>query len=529
MSIQKIILFFICCASLLEAVAQRDGVPGKLEWGTEIIEPNGTRISKIITAGSYGFYALRVKNSSSFSKERVYVEFYDSNQKLKRSQEMELKYKGKLREFEDVVMVGGKLYLLTSFNNQVKKKNYLFSQQLSKRLIPSKTLVKIGEIDSRNIFREGEFDLVISRDSSKVMLYNQLPYQKNEPERFAFRVFDNQFNELWTKDIVLPYNDNQFAVEEYRIDKNGNIYLLGVLYQDRVRVRRQGRPNYQYIILAYSKEGTVVQEYKIDLSEKFITDLTFRIANDGKLVCSGFYSDKGTYSIKGTYFFRIDPETKSIFNKNLHPFDFDFLTEHMTEGRKEKAQKAEESGKVKRSTELYQYSLDELILRSDGGALMVAEQYYVYERSYRYFDNTIRYDYYYHYNDIIVVNIRPNGEIEWTSRIPKRQETVNDGGYFSSYAMSIVKDRLFFIFNDNSRNFEENNASRRLYNFNGRYSVIALTELRKDGSSTTYPFFTNSDADIITRPKICKQVGSRRMIVYGERGRTYRFANLEFQ
>ena len=153
-----------CCLIAQSAFAQRDGVPGRLEWGEELVEPSGTRISKIIAAGSYGFFALRVRNASSFAKEKVFVEFYDSNQRLRRSQQMDLKYKSKTRAFEDVVLVGGQLYLLTSFHNQAKKKNYLFAQKLSKRLMPSRNLSLIGEIDTRNVVRDGRFDLVVSRD-----------------------------------------------------------------------------------------------------------------------------------------------------------------------------------------------------------------------------------------------------------------------------------------------------------------------------------------------------------------------------
>lgn len=531
---RKYILISLVCISIVTSNAQLD-LPGKIEWGEELREPNGTRIVKIISFGSSGFYAVRLKTTNAITGEQLFMEYFDGNRKLKKAEKIDLRYKGKQREFEDLVKVGGQLYLLTSYNNQSKKKNYLFYQKVSRRLTVSKTLVKIGEIDTRNKMREGSFDLVISKDSSRVLLYNQLPYQKNEPERFAFYVFDNNFNELWHKDIALPYADDRFSVEEYQIDKDGNIYLLGVIYEDKVGIRRKGRPTYKYTVLAYRNNGTDFKEYKLNLTEKFITDLTFRIGNDGNLVCSGFYSEKGTYSIKGTYFFRLNAETEEIYNSNFKAFDFEFLTEYMRDGQKDRALKAEQSGNSNRAPELYQFSLDELILRSDGGALLVAEQFYVYQRTYqnwngyyRNYGGTRQYDYFYNYNDLIVVNIRPNGEIEWTARIPKRQETMNDGGYFSSYAMSIVQDRIYFIYNENSRNFDQDRNIKRLYNFNGRYSVIALTELKKDGSIRTFPLFHNQDADIITRPKICKQVGSKKMMVYGERGRQFRFATLEF-
>ncbi|MBX2872816.1 MAG: hypothetical protein KTR30_11965 [Saprospiraceae bacterium] len=513
----------------ITGIGQNDVRPAQITWGEELREPAGSKIEQIITAGSWGSYVLRRKQGSTITGEQIFLEQYDGKMKLKRSTKVDLRYKGKKREFENVVSVGGQLYLLTSFNNEAKKKNYLFAQELTRQLTPRKTLQLIGEIDTRSKFKEGKFDLSISRDSSKVLVYNQLPYKKNEPERFALRVFNNKFEELWQQDVTLPYGDGNFGIEEYRIDRDGNVYLLGVIYEDRSRVRRNGKPTYNYTVLAYTEEGERAQEYRIDLENEFITDLTFRVANNGNLTCAGFYSNKGTYSIKGTCFFQLDVNTKEIASLNLMAFDFDFLTEYMTPGGKNRAERAEVQGKTNRAPELYRYSLDDLILRSDGGAVLVAEQYYVYQQSYYYWDGSLRYDHYYNYNDVIVVNIQPDGVIEWATRIPKRQETVNDGGFYSSYAMATVRDRFYFIYNDNSRNYQRTNRNRRnLYNFNGRFSVVVVSEIQKDGQLKTFPLFTNRDADVITRPKFCKQNGSRKMMVYGEIGRNYRFANLEF-
>ena len=515
----------LCTVSLW---GQRVEAPAKISWGEEMVEPPGTLITKSIAVNKQGFYMLRQKNEGALSNEQAYIEYYDSSMKLRKSQKLELKYKGKLRDFEDVMMIGGQLYLFTSFNNQAKKKNYLFYQKISKRLQASRDLVMVSEVDAQNKAKEGSFHLILSSDSSKVLLYSQLPYQKKDPERFALKVFDNEMNKLWSHDIILPYTDQQFAIEDYRIDKEGNVYIMGKLYLDGARDSRRRRPNYQYVILAYTQQGEDVQEYHVGLKEKFITDLAFRIGNDGNLVCAGFFSEKGAYSVKGTCFFRLNSSNKEVFNLSFREFDFKFRTEFMRPGELKRASRAEANDDTGRESELYRYSLDELVLRSDGGAVLVAEQYYVYERSYRYWDGTLRFEYYYNYNDIIVVNIQADGSIEWATRIPKRQETVNDGGYYSSYAMSIVRDRLYFIFNDNSRNFK-NDGSNRLYNFSGRNSIVALAELHKDGQLQMYPLFHNRDADVITRPKICKQVASRRMMVYGERGRQYRFAQIEFE
>jgi len=518
------------CLNVPSLQAQQNQLPATISWSEETDSPRNTIMEGVIATHAGGIYTLRRRYGSGFSKSAAFVEFHDKDLKLKRSQELDLKYEGKERDFERVILLNGQLYFFTSFANQAKKKNYLFYQTLNERLVPSKKLVKISEVDAINKERKGAFNIETSRDSSKVLIYAQLPYQRKEPERFSLQVFNDSLDLLWQREIVLPYADNLFSVEEYRVDNQGNVYLLGARYKDGAGLRRRGTPDYEYVILAYTREGSDVKTYEVDNSNFFLTDMTFRVADNGHLVCSGFYSNKGTYSIKGACFFRIDPLEQKINEQNFKPFDFDFLTEHLSEGAKERARRASESGNTRRDPELYQVKLDELILRSDGGAVLVAEQFYVQEYSYRFWDGTLRYEYYYNYYDIIVVNIRPNGEIEWATRIPKRQETLNDDGYFSSYAMTVVRDRFYFIYNDNARNLAPpEDRPRTVQPFNGRQSVIALAEISKDGSLRTWPLYANRDADIITRPKACRQIGSRKMAVYGESGRRFRFATLQFQ
>lgn len=511
---------------------QMKDLPATLSWGQELKEPSSTYIDKIVNTNRTGMVTVRHKTSLLDVTPRIYVERYDSKMNLTRSEKIALEYDGNPLQFEDLIHLNGKLYLLTSFNNKAKETNFLFYQTLSSRFTPSKKLNKIAEINTGSWLREGSYDVEISKDSSRVLVYGQLPYKRNEAEKFTLNVFDENFEPVWNKEITLPYSDELLAVQEYKVDDQGNVYLLGKLYYDKVRSRRNGLPNYHYIILAYSNDSQQAAEYKIDLKEKFITDLTFKIGNDGNLVCAGFYSERLSYSVKGTCFFGINAQTKETFNIHLKEFDFDFLTEYMTEGAKERARRAEESGNTRRAPELYRYSLDDLILRSDGGAVLIAEQYYIEER--RFYDRfgTSQSIFYYNYNDIIVVNIRPDGSIEWATHIPKRQRTRDDGGYYSSYAKAVVRDKLYFVFNDNIRNFgeqENRRKRRRIYYFDGRNSVIALAELNKDGELNTWPMFQNRDANIITRPKICRQTGSRKMVIYGERGKRYRFANLFFE
>lgn len=528
---------------LTVSISAQKNYSDKLYWGDELKEPANSYLAEILGSDASGFYALRKKTKggmlSTDKPQKIYIEKYNEDMKLRKAQEIDLRYKKKKRDFEKMLFLNGQFYLMTSFNNKAHKANYLFVQSIRKKTLTlNKKITKIAETPARDEYREGKFNFHISKDSSKVLVYSQLPNQRKSNEVFSISVFDNEFERLWEKRIQLPYPDNKFLVKDYRVDNKGNVYILGLLYDGQSGLFKRNS-SYQYVILAYTDEGEEEEEYNIGLKDKFITDLTFRVDKKGKLICSGFYSDKGTYSMKGTYFFKLDPKTREISNENFKEFDFDFVTEYYSDRKKKRAERNEKSGNDRRSVELFQYSLNDLILRSDGGAVLVAEQYYVerddnnnnnfgYPSSVYRYNNGLnnRVDYHYNYNDIIVVNIKPNGEIQWASRIPKRQETTNDGGYYSSYAMAIVRDKICFVYNENGKNFGAKKNNRR-YRFNGSNSILTLTEIGMDGSVETYPLGSNRDEGIITRPKICKQIGKREVAIFGEKGKRFKFGSLE--
>jgi hypothetical protein len=127
-----------------------------------------------------------------------------------------------------------------------------------------------------------------------------------------------------------------------------------------------------------------------------------------------------------------------------------------------------------------------------------------------------------------VVNIKPDGEIQWASRIPKRQISVNDGGIFSSYSMSTVADKLYFVYNEDPRNLDARNK-KYVADTPDKNSVVVLAEINRTGQVKIAPLFGNRNEGIITRPKICRQISKFEMAIYGESGRSYRFGTVEFE
>ena len=564
-SLMLILSSFFIGAYAQQVANENNRTPATMVWSDEYQEPSNTEIQKIIATEGGGFYTLRLHQGGLLNggKQKPIIEFYNSKMKLVRSRELDLEYKGKDRFLKDVVMVGGRLWMLSYFYNEKHEKTYLFAQEVNKSTLNlTKDMVMIGEQDETNREKQDVFSLAQSRDSSKIVIFNRQPNSK-DGQSFSLAVYDSEFTQQWGKEAKLPYGKKNFSVEDYQVDNKGNVYLLGIIYTEGSnRLERRGKATYQYDIVAYLKDEAVdVQEYKILLKDKFVTDLTFRIADDGDIVCAGFYSEKDAKGMKGSCFFKINPHTKDMTSISTREFDFNFVTANLSDRSKMQAKAAVDRDDKERAPELFDYSLDKLIMRSDGGVILIAEQYFVEERmlnnnmygyspygfspyglnswnspyysswndpyGYRNNRNNRRSDYYFNYNDIIVVNIQPDGEIAWTTRIPKRQISTNDGGMYSSYAMSIVADKLYFAYNENPKNLDPN-RTKTVAETPDKYSVVTLAEVARDGSLKRYPMFSNRDKGVVTRPKICRQVGRRDMAVYGESGRTYRFGVLSF-
>ncbi|MDZ7876463.1 MAG: hypothetical protein U5L45_02275 [Saprospiraceae bacterium] len=561
-----LIIFLSVFASF--AHGQADGSPDariatNIKWSNELEEPTNTSIRKIIATEGGGFYALRERQGGLLGggTAKPLIEYYNANMKLVRSKELDLNVKGKTRLIKDVVMLNGRLWVLSYFYNEKHEKTYLFAQEVNKSTLNlAKDLVKIAEQDQKNADKSDVFTVATSRDSSKIVIFNRQP-KADKQQEFSLVVYDGNFKELWSKDAKLPYSRKNFTIEDHQLDNEGNVYLLGIIYTEgAARLERRGKATYQYDIVAYRRDNTTTesQEYKIDMKDRFVSDLSFKIEDNGDLVCAGFYSEKGAKSIKGACFFKINPKTQDQTSISSRPFDFEFMTTNLSERNKERAKAAIDRGDKSAEPELYDYSIDKLITRSDGGVIMVAEQYFIDERlrynnngfggglwgnntfydpySYRSIydpygrnnNNNRRPDYYFHYNDIIVVNIQPDGEIAWTARVPKRQESVNDYGQYSSYGMSIVADKLCFIYNDDPKNLDP--RAKKIQTENpDKYSVVTVAEVDRNGAVNRAPLFQNKEQGVVVRPKLSKQVGRRDMAIYGESGRRYKFGVLTFE
>ncbi len=531
---KKCSLFFATLLLIvLEAHGQMNTTKVNVTWGVEQIINRRTVFDDIIGSDHEGTYIIK---RTGKGKSALIIEKYGNDMLLKKSVPFILGVKEAGRVYQYARQIDDELILFSTVLDNKSKVNLLYAQTINKEnLTLNSKLTKIGaiEFDGKSKHNSGSFTCTISNDEKRILIYYNLPYERGKNQKLSYHIFDKDLNLLWEKNVTLPYENELFTVVDYDIHENGDLYLLSKIFKEKAKESKKRKPNYHYQIIAYTDEGAYKKEYPIILEGKFITDMKIAINQEGDIICGGFYSDNGTATINGSYFLKIDESTKFIVSKSFKEFGIDFITQNLTDNNKKKVQKRQDKGK---DVELHKYDLEDIVLKEDGGAILVGEQFYLRIVTSTDYQGNISTTYHYYYNDIIVISIDPGGQIEWTEKIAKRQHTINDNGLYSSYALAIVENKLNFIFNDNAKNFltsriTKGKAKGVIYDFSKQFksSVAVLVQLDSDGRQVREALFNAKDAELLIRPKVADQISNEEMVIYGQKRKSERFGKITFK
>lgn len=258
--------------------------------------------------------------------------------------------------------------------------------------------------------KEHKVDLQYTRSINKKVLLAYKVLDKNfERETILYNLFIGGSGSVQQGEISIPYPDEKFSIKTISVGNDGQIYVLGKYYvENRVRT-----PNdFGYKIYRYSpgeKEGESVD---IDLGDLYITDLLLKIDPMGRMNVAGYYSERGTDAIIGVAFARVDDKME-MESSHTEKFPEEVLARFLSDRQ------------IDKGKELKYFYLDDIILRSDGGMVLVGEKFYTSFNSYvdihgYWVDQKV-----YHYDDILVSSIDGEGNMEWSAVAHKRQSSEN--------------------------------------------------------------------------------------------------------
>ncbi len=346
---------------------------------------------------------------------------------------------------------------------------------------------------------------MMSDDTSKMLVATAADDNNDRLRvRINLNIFDHQLAKIWGKEFLLPYTQEQLTIRSWALANNGQVYLLGKVYEEKNNQefkRRDGkrRPAYKMVIFRFDPTLEKAQEYRLELSDKFVTDVAFKLSPNNDLNCAGFYANDTRGVIQGVFFTRLNGETgqaELATRKELSARDIDnFDTQKDRSGKEGLDSK---------------FEFKNLLLRADGGIVVTAEEAYHVTTSY-WAAGQIYYHTTYYNNEIFLTSISPTGQIEWVRMIPKRQE-FTDTDFFNSYMLMEHDGGMYFLYNDDEDNIANplTAKARRISSF--RDAVAALVTVSSAGQMERRKVFdAKEDADALMAPGNGRQISANEL------------------
>ena len=496
-----------------------------LFWGPENKAPGRTVVDGVIGKYKDDYFILRKKISFSPKKQKLTLEKYNSKNELVFTKPLPMPgEKNTVAKAEGIFIVKDEIILISSYFNKKQGKNYAFASKIDMDGNAKGDFVKIDEIETDSKRHQGSYNISVSNDSTKFLILREDPYENSDNQIFHFKVLDIGFKELWAKDLELPYKYEDYFLDAFKLANNGTVYMLAAFVlkdkESRKEARqdkKEGKPTYKYLVDAYSPESDKLKEFEISLGDLFISDIGFTLDSADNINCAGFYSKKSSSGVAGCFYVKVDSKDLKVISKSTKEFSTDFLANFMSERKAEKGR------------ELEGFYLRKLVKRNDGGLAVVAEKYYVTTSQSCDNHGHCTTNYHYHYDEIFILNINPDGNIGWTSVVPKKQISENDGGVYSSFALMSYGSKLYFIYNDNRKNIDVFDSRKLKYMTNVKQSQAIIAVVDEKGKVTKNVLINNKDNKTYVVPKKTYQMKKDQMIFYAQKGKKYKFGTIIFK
>jgi hypothetical protein len=276
-----------------------------------------------------------------------------------------------------------------------------------------------------------------SQDKSKVLIFYP------EDKDLHLRLVDNA-NRRLIYEFKLSIKDINLRTdfEKLEINNKGEIFILGRKSSFWGSSNDKG-----FLLIRILNQSNIVLHRFFPESDE-ITDLLVDFdEKNQRLVIAGLVTQGDPSRSNGYFAFSIRPQDIPIEAEILvNRFSSEFLAE--VTGKK--------PGKVK---ELSDYELRDLVVRNDGGVIIVCETIKEFTRRSQITSPTQVGDIYplrgfvdYYHEDLILIATFPDGKEHWKKILFKKQFSQDDNAIYSSYFLFKTPSRVKLLYNDEIKN-----------------------------------------------------------------------------
>lgn len=413
------------------------------------------------------------------------LEMFDlTTMKTKWTKEMDLGDK-KAKVLE---IIGYKEDLIILFTIKHKNETVLYARKTTPELQALGDDVELDRVLRKFGTYGFDFFVDISKDKSHINILRH-NFNFSGLEGIDCILINTKLRVLSKKNIPIEDRPNVF---DKSFLSNDGVIFLGMGNTKRTLLNNQAQ--YESLkILQYNYKKDELKFNRIEKGEFLINEVDFDVDDkNNRVVMAGFFSKKQATISDGYLFISIDLKKNKITDQVFAPFSADFT---------QKIESIKGYRSRKKATNL---NINKLIIRNDGGVLIVAESAYSTSRSV----TRSAFDTYYnsrrnvevtnhYYDDIIVLSIHPDGKLFWDNVLRKKQYSEDDEGYFSSFGVVNIRSALNLIFNEEIT--KNTTVNGYVLDAKGDYKIQSLVSVR--------------DYDLMMAPQYSKQLSFSEVIL----------------
>lgn len=429
---KKSILFLgLLVCSLHQIMAQEPvSVVGPVQ---EQKETDNTRFIRMLTSDLTGTYMLKESGTNSADKE-FYISKVDPsfNPVYTKRLSMTNGVMGDQIFVHSVIVVKGKIFLLKEGFKKAITKGFMNVYSVNADGEVSATPKELDSFTAEKLSLAANYSVSISQDESKIVVLAKYPAAKDVNEKVRLHVFDSDFNELWTKEIIYDHPSKGSYANDVRINNAGDVFILKKMIGEQSHT--------YYKLYTCSSNGTVWKENKVNTGVNFVSEHTFKLTRSGNAVVAGVYAVEMKWQDQqyGTFFFSVNPAGEVIAQKT------DAFTETFLKDIQSRTFK-----KITGERYVVGLIIKDLLERSDGNMEMITEYFKHETQSISSSTPGVlpviqKQD---TYGEILVHTFTPEGNIVWFAKIYKDQYSKMDNSAFSSFIYTMVNDRLLIFYN----------------------------------------------------------------------------------
>jgi hypothetical protein len=486
----------------------------QVRW-SEIYEGSESDAQFLISNNQQRIFLLNKKSGFLFSKDKWMLNVFDEKT-LQRKHETQLVFSDETEQFDKVLTLKNKNYILTeSYHKSVKT---LYAYQLDTAGAAAKlegTLAQISKLDFRN---DVLFHALQSYDTSMFCVYHVLP-EKTKKTLHVVR-FNDYLKQINTYDFELPYGEMEFHFLDAISTQNEMALLIKVGDDDKLRLF--SNRTYSYFI------------FKINWNTGESTNTKVSLKNKSVIIGSAFYTDKNqNIGLCGFQKFVTD-KNDNVTSPFITQFHNTGASRNVEDYTDDYAQPSFQMNLIKDDNP---YEYIPLIARTDadGTVTLVNEKFYLETSCITDMRSGLqRCNYYYHFDNIEAYTFLPTLEAKKRFVFEKRQISINDDGYYSGTLSSYFHHKYYFVYADSKKNEllytkpSMAKADEGLHYMNSpRKSNVVLASYDSSGLLHRKVLFNNADTKTIFSAQKSLFTSEGKIIFYSKRNNKFRLGLLE--